>query len=143
MSVVSQSHDTLSKDQLIQYGSQVNIEYFVESIRRKPVSTKWTFDKMTLRQKAFSTKWHSRRSVVRRSVVYPIPIPPACLGDTFCFLGDFQSSHRDKPIQSARCTGNTPRCCNGTQSVTIYQRSNFNLNCPRTIKTVKILGLKD
>ena len=50
---------------------QVNIEYFVESIRRKPVSTKWTFHKMTLRQKAFSTKWLSRRSVVRRSVVYP------------------------------------------------------------------------
>ena len=24
---------------------------------------------------------------------------------------------------------------------TIYQRSNFNLNCPRTIKTVNILGL--
>ena len=49
----------------------MSIEYFVESIRRKPVSTKWTFDKMTLRQKAISTKWLSRRSVVRRSVVYP------------------------------------------------------------------------
>ena len=46
----------------------MSIEYFVESIRRKPVSTKWTFDKMT--QKAISTKWLSRRSVVRRSVVY-------------------------------------------------------------------------
>ena len=49
----------------------MSIEYFVESIRRKPVSTKWTFDKMTLRQKAISTKWLGRRSVVRRSVVYP------------------------------------------------------------------------
>ena len=42
----------------------MNIEYCVESIRRKPVSTKWTFDKLTLRQKAFSTKWRSRRSVI-------------------------------------------------------------------------------
>ena len=50
----------------------MSIEYFVESIRRNPVSTKWRFDEMTLRQKAFSTKWLSRRSVVRRSVVYPI-----------------------------------------------------------------------
>ena len=72
MSVASQSHDTLSKDRQIQYGGQVNIEYFVESIRRKPVSTKWTFDKMTLRQKAFSTKLSSRRSVVRQSVIYPV-----------------------------------------------------------------------
>ena len=28
-----------------------------------------------------------------------------------------------------------------TKEVILYQRSNFNLNCPRTIKTVKILGL--
>ena len=41
----------------------MSIEYFVESIRRNPVSTKWTFDKMTLRQKAFSTIWLIRRSV--------------------------------------------------------------------------------
>ena len=54
----------------------MNIEYFVESIRLKPVLTKWTFDKMTLRQKAFSTKWRSRRSVVQQSVVYPGLICP-------------------------------------------------------------------
>ena len=44
---------------------------FVESIRRTPVSTMWTFDKMTLQQKAFSTNWFSRQSVVGRNVVYP------------------------------------------------------------------------
>ena len=49
----------------------MSIEYFVESIRRKPVSTKWTFDKMTLRQKAFSTKWLSRRSVVYPMCIFP------------------------------------------------------------------------
>ena len=63
----------------------MSIEYFVESIRRKPVSTKWTFDKMTLRRKAFSTKWLSRRSVVRRSVVYPREgtLPPTLIAKTY------------------------------------------------------------
>ena len=62
----------------------MSIEYFVESIRRKPVSTKCTFDKMTLRQKAISMKWLSRRSVVQRSVVYPKRQLQNCKGIPSC-----------------------------------------------------------
>ena len=75
----------------------MSIEYFVESIRRKPVSTKWTFDKMTLRQKAISTKWLSRRSVVRRSVVRRSVVYPS---DSTFIIGKLISKkiHTDQDL---------------------------------------------
>ena len=56
----------------VQYGGQTEHKIFCRKYSTIYISTKWTFNKMTLRQKAFSTKWFSRRSVVRRSVVHPI-----------------------------------------------------------------------